>query len=184
MGLEEVVGDIEAAGKASAEAIVREAEQERGRLLSEARAKAGRLSGERLKEAERALIQLRARELSGAELEVKRLRLSMETELLEAAAAGARDRVARLTPAQDEALLRALLKRGEGPQYGIYSAKRNEAFLRTSTPLPYKGNIDCLGGLVLESADGTVRMDLTYDTILRDVVERDLWEIHKVLFPK
>ncbi len=184
MGLDEVVGDILAAGRATAEAAVKEAETERERMLSEAREKAHLLKEERLREAARSCAQARVRELAAAELEVKRARLAMERDLLEAAADGARRRVAALSPKEDEALLGIILQRTATPGYRIFSAPKSESYLRAAAPDRFAGTINCLGGLVLESPDGTVRMDFTYDTILRDTVDRMMRDIYGILFAR
>jgi len=184
MGLHEVVGDIEAAGRARAEAIMREAEEEKGRLLSDAKEKARQMMDEALREAGRQAAQIRVREMSGAELDVKRARLVMERDLLAAASEGARKKVAALPRSQDEELLLAILGKNGVPGYRIFSAKKNESFLRTRLEFTYAGNIDCLGGVLFESPDGSVRMDFTYDTILLEVVERTMRDIYEMLFPR
>jgi V/A-type H+-transporting ATPase subunit E len=184
MGLEEVAGEILAEGKARAESLVSEAARERERLLGEARLRAHEVQDQRMRQAAEEVAKLRVRKLASAELEVKRARLAMERDLLEAVARGARDRVAAMAPPEDELHLLAVLRRVQGPSMRLYSAPRNEAFLRRAASLQYAGNIDCLGGLVLESPDGTVRMDHTYDTILRDALERLTRELYGMLFAR
>jgi V/A-type H+-transporting ATPase subunit E len=182
MGLDEVVADIEAAAAADVEAILKEAGREREKLLSEAREKARQLTQERLAQAERQLAQARVRELAGAELEIKRARLAMERDHLAAAAEGARRKVSALPRSQDEELLQAILGKAGAPGFRIFSAPKNEAFLRTRLEFTYAGNIDCLGGVLFESPDATVRMDFTYDAILQEVVERLTKDIYDMLF--
>lgn len=184
MGLDEVVEDILAAGKARAGALLKEAATERERLLAEARERTRILRMARIKQAERAAAQTRVRELAAAELEVKRARLAMERDLMEAVSTRARERITALQPWEDEALLTALLATGECKGFRIFSAKKNEAFLRASSPLEYAGNIRCLGGLVLESPDGSVRMDYTYDTILREAADRMMRQLFGILFSR
>jgi len=182
MGLEEVIGDIDAASRADAEAILKEAEQERQRLLADANEKARRLMEESLGEAERQSAQIRVREMSGAELELKRARLAMERDILAAASEGARRKVSALPRPQDEELLLVILGKSGAAGFRIFSAPKNEDFLRTQLEYPYAGNIDCLGGILFESPDGSVRMDFTYDAILREVVERVTKDIYDILF--
>jgi len=184
MGLEEVVGDILAAGRSRTEALLGEARAERDRILSEAREKARLLKEARLREAVQAASQLRARELAAAELEVKRARLEMERALLDEVDARSRERVAALPQKEDEGLLAALFTRSAVPGYRLYSADQNEAFLRARSSVPYAGTVECLGGFVLESPDGTVRVDLTYDTLLREVGDRMMREIYDLLFSR
>jgi V/A-type H+-transporting ATPase subunit E len=184
MGLDEVVGDIEDAGRARAGATMKEADEEKGKLLSDAKEKARQMMDVALREAERQAAQIRVREMSGAELEVKRARLVMERDLLTAASEGASKKVAALPRSQDEGLLLAILGKNGVPGYRMFSAAKNEAFLRTRLEFTYAGNIDCLGGVLFESPDGSVRMDFTYDTILREVVERTMRDIYEIIFPR
>ncbi len=181
MGLEPVVEDILEAGKQRAASIVAEAQRERERALSEARARARAVIEARLAEAKRAEAQMRARELAAAELEVRRARLQMERELLQVAAEGARRRVEALSGRDDEALLENLLRKVP-PGYRVYSAPKSEAFLRGRLGPAYAGTVNCLGGLVAESPDGSVRMDLTYDAFLAAAVEGSMREVHRALF--
>ena len=53
---------------------------------------------------------------------------------------------------------------------------------RTLTSLRYGGHVDCIGGVVIESADGTVREDRTFETILRERSEKALPQIAAALF--
>jgi len=182
MGLDEVVAEIDAAAAADAGAVLKQAAQEKELLLAEAREKARSLTQERLAEAQRQLDRTRVREIAGAELEVKRARLSMERDILAAAAEGAARKVSALPQPQDEELLLAILKKAGAPGFRIFSARKNEAFLRTRLEYTYAGNIECLGGVLLESPDGSVRMDFTYEAIMRDVVERTTKDIYDLLF--
>ena len=176
--------DILAVGKAEAEAVLREAEKEKERLTSEAKEKAKAITEEIMRQVEKRVAQLRIQELASGELDSKRARLVMERELLEAATEQARVKLANIPKEQDEALLLAILKKHGAPGYRIYSAKKNEAFLRANSLLPYAGNIQCLGGILFESQDGHVREVFTYETILKDVVELSMREIARIMFSR
>jgi len=182
MGLEEVTEEILAAGRAAADSAVKEAESERARLLAEAQERARAITQEKLGQAEKRARQLRVQELAAAELEGKRARLVMEREMLEAAAEQARAMMASLPREQDERLLSDILRKHPAPGYRVFSAKRNETFLRALPSVEYGGNLNCLGGILYESSDGSVRMDFTYDTMLKDLVERNMKEIARLLF--
>ncbi|MEK6876839.1 MAG: V-type ATP synthase subunit E family protein, partial [Nanoarchaeota archaeon] len=41
---------------------------------------------------------------------------------------------------------------------------------------------DITGGLIAENADGTVRVDYSFDTMLQNVKENELQKISKILF--
>jgi V/A-type H+-transporting ATPase subunit E len=182
MGLDDVAEEILSAGRAAAGAVVREAEAEAARITAEAGERARSVVAEKLQQAERRARQMRVQELASSELEGKRARLVMERELLEAAAAQAREAIAALPRDQDERLLGRILAANPVSGYRVHSAQKNEAFLRAMPSVDYAGNVNCLGGILFESRDGTVRMDFTYDTMLRDLVERNMKEIARILF--
>jgi len=182
MGLDEMVADIEAAAAAEAGAILKEAAGERDKMLAEAGERARRMMEDRLAEAERLIAQIRLRESSGAELEVKRARLAMERELLTEASEAARQKISALPQAQDEELLQAILARNGVRGFRIFGAPKNEKYLRTRPEYTFAGSIGCLGGVLFESPDGLVRMDFTYDAILRELVERTTRDIYDMLF--
>ena len=182
MGLDEVAGEILAAGRAAADAVIKEAESEAARLTAEARERARLIREEKLEQAEKRARQLRVQELAAAELEGKRARLVMEREMLEAAAEQARAMMAALPKEQDERLLSEILAKYSAPGYRVFAAKKNEPFLRAMPSVEYGGNINRLGGILFESRDGSVRMDYTYDSMLRDMVERSMKEISRLLF--
>jgi V/A-type H+-transporting ATPase subunit E len=182
LGLDEVAEEILAAGRASAEAVLKEAEQQSAELTSEAREKARATGEEKFRQAEKRAYQLRVQELASAELEGKRARLVMEREILEAASEKGRSLLASIPRDQDERMLAEIIKKYASPGYRVFSAAKNESFLRSMPSVEYGGNVPCLGGILFESRDGSVRMDYTYDTMLHDLVERNMKEIARILF--
>jgi V/A-type H+-transporting ATPase subunit E len=48
--------------------------------------------------------------------------------------------------------------------------------------MPYGGHVDCIGGVVIETADSSIREDLTYDALLRERSEELLPMIAEILF--
>ncbi|MGQ0796359.1 MAG: hypothetical protein ACT4OI_00620 [Methanobacteriota archaeon] len=47
----------------------------------------------------------------------------------------------------------------------------------------YAGTIECAGGLLIESADGTRRVDLRFESLLRDVWHDSVKEVAEILWP-
>lgn len=45
-----------------------------------------------------------------------------------------------------------------------------------------RDELDCIGGFVIESEDGSRRIDLTYDTFLEDLWEDTVKEVANVLW--
>src|SRR2546422_499971 len=56
--------------------------------------------------------------------------------------------------------------------------------VRSAVGTSFGGTIDCVGGIVIESGDGTHRIDLRYETLLADVWRDSIREVAEVLWPR
>lgn len=182
MGLEIVVKDIMDAAQAEVARLNREADAEASLILEDARQNAKKIVGERLAKAEDDIRKMRQQETSSANLEVKRTLLNARKELLEDVYARAEKSIAAFSPEKNRELLKSIIEKNEASGKRIYSNAASENLVRELTSLEYAGNIDCLGGVVIENEDGTVRLDYTYDVILRSVSEQLLKQTSDILF--
>lgn len=182
MGLEAVLDRIRDTGKSEAAVIVAEARKERERLLEAARAEGKALRGRREAEARDQAERRRVQDLARGELDAKKLVLGAQEEVLRAV----RERVRqRLAASSDAAALRKLLAANadEWRAGRVYSNARDAATVRGVVGERFAGTNESLGGLVIESADGRTRLDLTYDSILDDLWEDVLKEVAQTLWP-
>lgn len=182
MGLEKVVEEVLASGRERRDGILAEADEEAGRLIEAARAEVDAYRAERQSETWARIKRMREQELQSAELELRRAELAMHRELLDRVEAEARDRLAALPRSRAEPLLRSLLARHAMPDGKVLSSPKDEPLVRALTSQRYAGHVGCIGGVVLESADGTVREDRTFETILRERTEASLPAIAGALF--
>jgi len=181
MTLTRVINEIIARGKAEAETIHRQSVEEKQRIMQDAKEKVEEYRTEKERETRNLIVRMRTQEISSAELEAKRMHLSMEKEILEMVYEEAKKKIASLPKEKDEALLEELLRAHGSPNSGVYCAKKNENFVR-SLGVQFAGAIVCIGGVVIESGDCTTRMDLTYDTFLKEVYEKNMKDIAQSLF--
>jgi len=183
MGLENLVKEIQSRGDEEAERIRREGKAEAERLLRDANAKRKSLVERSQVEASKAVARLKVQESSRVELENRRAHLMMEKEMLDLAIAKARHRLAGLSSEKDRDILRRLLTK-HGPKAPIViSNKKSEAVVKSLGPsLKYGGSIDCLGGLVLQTVDGSVRYDLRYETLLELAAQASMKQVVRTLF--
>ena len=182
MGLEIVVKDILDAAQAEVARLNREADAEASLILEDARQSAKKIVGERLAKAEDDIRKMRQQEISSANLEVKRTLLNARKELLEEVYAQAEKSIAAFSPEKNEELLKSIIEKNEAGGKRIYSNASSEEIVKKLSSLEYAGNIDCLGGVVIENEDGTVRLDYTYDVILKSVSEQLLKQTSDILF--
>lgn len=183
MGLEQVVDEILARGRAEAEDIRRATLAEREKILQEARAEGAKLLERREREGKEAAERLRIQALARAELESKKIVLSAQKELLDEVYAKVLDRLGQMEESRD--WLRALLQANaeEWRTGKVYCNARDADTVRSVVGANFGGTIDCVGGVLIESADGSHRTDLRFETLLADVWRDSIREVAELLWP-
>lgn len=182
MGLETVLKRIRGTGEAESASIVEEGRRERERLLAQARTEGEKLAPRRESEAHEQAERRRVQDLARAELDAKKTVLAAQEEVLTTVRTRVRDRLAGAS--NPEALRRLLAKHASEWRTGrVYANARDEASVRSVVGGSFGGSIDCLGGIVIESGDGTSRLDLTYDAILNDLWDDVIKEVAETLWP-
>lgn len=181
MALDAVVEDILATSKSKVAQINAETEQEVARILSEARERAAEIKSRKESEAKHDIEALARREISSANLELKRAELNVQKDLLEQVRTKFLDAVAKLPKDKNEALIKKLLEPYDLKDMKVYSSKRDQAFVSSLAP-NYGGTLDIVGGVVVESKDGSVRFDHSYETLARDIFNAKVKEVSKILF--
>ncbi len=184
MTLDSVIQAIQAKGKAEVDAILAEAQAERERSLVEVRAESDKALAEAEVRADGAADRKRVQDLARAELEARKLVLAAQKEVLDDVYQRALARLGNLK--ENPEFLRLLLKANEAEWRGggkVYSSARDEAAVKGLVGKAYAGHMDATGGLIIESADGSRRVDLRYESILRDVWNDSVREVAEVLWP-
>lgn len=188
MGLENVVEDILKSARDEVSAIAAEQDAEVTSIIEEAKRRGERITGEKVASAEHEIERIHKQEISSANLEVKRMMLNARKEILDETYRRALKRIRELDRA---ALLRPLVRAYSGDATRVYSNKTDQPTVERLcdelleaqlTELEYADNIDCIGGIVLENKDGTVRLDYTFDTIMDEVSEQSMKQISGILF--
>ncbi|MBE0521915.1 MAG: V-type ATP synthase subunit E [Candidatus Methanoperedenaceae archaeon] len=182
MGLEAIVEEIKARGKAEANKISKEAKKEASQIIADAQSRAEKIK-ETKKEAVAADIQrLKQQELSSANLEVKRALLNARKEILDIVYEKAVEAIRNFPAEKNEELLKAIIEKNEAGNSKVYSRSEDKAVVNKLTKLKYAGEIDCIGGVVIENEDGRVYLDFKYDTILKETSEQSLKQVSDILF--
>src|SRR2546425_4076595 len=184
MTLENAVEAILEQGKAEANRVLEEARNERQRMLSEVSAEAAKALAETERAAHVEAERKRVQELARAELESRKIVLAAQKEALDRVYDGALERLGRLSG--NAGILRSLLKADESEWRSGgkgYCSKRDEAVVREIVGDSFARTVECSGGGVIETADGTRRVDLRYETLLRDVLDDAVKEVAETLWP-
>jgi len=182
MGLEIVVKDIQEGARAEASRIKAEGDAKASEILNEAKEIQKKMLGDSLAKAEEDLQSLHQQVISSANLEVKRITLNKRKELLDTVYKQTIEKIKSMPASKKEELLKHILNKHEASGARVYSSKDSEQIVKKLTSLNYAGNIDSIGGVVLDNEDGTVRLDFTYDSILENVYEHSLKQISDILY--
>jgi V/A-type H+-transporting ATPase subunit E len=182
--LDAVIQAIQARGKAEVDQILAEARAERERMLSDVRIESDKGLSDAEARAREAAERRRVQDFARAELEARKIVLAAQKEDLDEVYQRALARLSNLK--ENPGFLRMLLKANEAEwKTGgkVYSNARDEAIVRGMVGKAYAGHIETSGGLIIESADGSRRVDLRYESILQDVWNDSVREVAEILWP-
>ncbi len=191
MSLDTVVEDISNEAHARAENLCEDGEARAEEIISAAEDDAEELLAEAQQEVDREIEQRREQRRSSAKLEAKQERLEARRDVLSEVRTAVEDELASLGGETREKLTRALLGDASsefenGDAVRVYGAADDEVLLESILEeyynYEYAGEVDCLGGVVLESDQSRVRVNNTFDSVLEDVWEENLQEISTRLF--
>ena len=183
MGLETVIDQVLDRGRTEADEIRNAAGTDRQRLLQDERAEGAKLISAREQEARVAAERARIQDLARAELESKKTVLAAQKEILDAVYAKALQGLATM-PNRD-ALLRAVLTAhaSEWRSGRMFASPRDADTVRAVVGSNFAGTIESVGGVVIESADGTRRTDLRFEALFADVWRDSIREVAEILWP-
>ncbi len=187
MPLEVILEEINRKGEEIVRKIREEAEKEIERIKAEAQEEAKRIIEKAKEEATKEAEALRKQEISSVNLEMKRLMLNKQKEIVENVFELLKQRLAEMDDETKKKVLKALISRNAQDGMKIYSKKEDEGIVKEiikelGVKVEYAGNVDCIGGVILEDPSGDVRINLTFDELMSQVYEQKLSDVSKILF--
>ena len=182
MGLEKVIEKIQKEGTEKVTAIINDAEKQAAEMLQTKQKMLEELSAKKKQELEKQIEALKTQEASSIEIEVKKIRLNAEKDMLNTTY---KESLQALSALPHQKIISSLLKKvdKELPKAAIiYSNKRDESLIRSQTKITYGESIETLGGIIVENKEKTLQLDYRYETIADIVWDRSLKEIAGKLF--
>jgi V/A-type H+-transporting ATPase subunit E len=184
MGLEKLVEDILLKGDERAQEIIRQGETERDEQVRAADEQIGQAREKAEKRTEAQIAQMEQHELSSAELESRKTLLAAQREVMEDLKERSLAELANYPEDRRLKLYNSLFAKAKGilGECIVHSNKADGALLRPPAGIVKGSEIDCAGGLVFESKDGSVRLDYRFETLLEEVWNKKMNEIYSQLF--
>ena len=182
--MNKVVEDILRKGEERRRETISQGEKERDEqvLLANKKIEENRTKAEKRSEA--SIAQLDQQEISSAELEMQRMLLSAQRKVMEELREQVLSELARY-PVDKRKRMYAKLAMKAKKELGecyIYSNKDDKALLQLPPGVTIGGVLECIGGLVFESEDRSVRLDFRFESMLDEVWSKKMKEIHSKLF--
>ncbi|MEI6293750.1 MAG: V-type ATP synthase subunit E family protein [Methanomicrobiales archaeon] len=191
MGLEAVVGDIRAKGQKEADAIREETKAEVNGILNASQVQAEKVKLAVEETVSKQVKHIESQELSAANLVVKRERLNTQKALLDEVYQSALDSVQKLPDSFHREAIKSLLSdaKKQIPEGIVHCNARDMKVLKEliAQENVFKGysvgnEVEIEGGVMVESKDGSLQLDLSYRTFLNQVWETGLKDASDILF--
>lgn len=184
MGLEVVVNEIIAEGRKEAAAIEKVGLEEAKALLEEARTKADKILSERKAQAERETERIQIQETARAEFEAKKKVLVAKRALWDRLRADALSSFGNLPDDARGRILKTLLAQAskEIPEGTVHVRAADVSLVQGASAHTVVGDLDAVGGLVVEDATGSVSLDHRFESLLADIWPTVLKEESAKLF--
>lgn len=184
MSLEKVSDEIVLEAKKEAEKIKDEARREAERIILSAKNTIEEKRKQAEAETEGIIDAMMKKELSSAKLEEKRLVLDAKKAAIEKTYAGMDKTVAGMDRKAKEKIYSALIQKARReiePAYICASGEDADMVKKIAEGMQVLKE-SMLGGLVFESADKKVRLDMSFDSALAGVKSGEIKETSKILF--
>lgn len=182
MGLEQLKKEILDKAQREAAAMVREAEREADSILAGAKMKAREYEKEAEVKHTTLLEDIEKGELANARFEARKLLLDEKKTFIEQAFTEVEKALAVLPEKKREALIMDFLSQAKKEiQVRCVYANAKDRKLVEKSGFLFKER-DLLGGIIAETMDGTISVDLSFEEMLRQLKEHKLQEIAQRLF--
>ncbi len=190
MSLDALAKDIGEAAKAEAKAIASDASAEADRIAAEAQSAVDEYRAKAVAKAEREADQVRTETVASARQANQKEVLIARREELDATWETLKSEVAKPGMAGRKDLLNALVKEASaaakaagGAKMLLRPASIDRAVLeKAGSAFTIGEDIDAIGGFMLESADGAVSLDHTFDSRLDAAWQASLGDVDGILF--
>jgi V/A-type H+-transporting ATPase subunit E len=191
MSLEQVVDDITNEARNRAEEIRADAEEDAEAIIADAEEDAEAIKAERAAEVEDRIDQEREQAVSSANLEAKQARLEARRDVLADVREAVEEALIELSGERRESLTRSLIDNAatefaDDATVSVYGRHDDQALIEEILTdydgFSVAGEVDCLGGVVVESDSSRVRVNNTFDSVLDTVWDENLKELSDHLF--
>jgi len=126
MGLDAIVEEIKAKGKAEASKINQETSLEVSKIIADARASADKIKAAKQEAVKKEIERIKQQELSSANLEVKKAKLNARKGILDAVYEDAKEKISNLPAEKNQKILKSIIEKNQSGNNKIYSRGKDQ----------------------------------------------------------
>ncbi len=185
MSLDEVAKKVIEKGKRESNIIIKQGGQETLQIINKAETEAKALVTQAREKAEKQIKLNKEQEVSSADVEGRRDRLTAEKEILDKVKEKTFQSLIAASTPKKEQIINGLIKQAVQiiPSGSVYSNEEDSvAVKRLASQYQFAGTIKCSGGMIIESSDRTQRLNLTYEMLLEELWAERIGEVADMLF--
>lgn len=184
MSLENVIKEINNSTTVKSNQILQEGRIEAKRILDQTRDKIQKSRKKTEKKTAEIVSSIERTEIASLKLSMKKQLLNSKKDVVDSLFAQAKKELTKMPVKQKEKILKKLLHKGKEEVHAkyFYCNPKDKGMVSRLSGLKFKGNIDCIGGFVLENSEGTICSDQTFDLILEKVKEKNISQISSRVF--
>jgi V/A-type H+/Na+-transporting ATPase subunit E len=180
MGLEAVKNEIIEQARKKGSSLIAEAKQESEKTISESKVKASEQEKKIKNQTDLTLKNLEKQDKATIDLEENKSVMEAKKDITYIVIETVMDKINSFDDSKKDKLIKKLLLRAKKDiRIGtIYCNKKDMKLLKDYEVKENK----MIGGFIAETDDETVRVDYSFDSLLRSVIDKEVQEINKILF--
>lgn len=185
MALENVIDEIISQAERQKQEIIDQGKQEAKKILGEATNKATEQSKHFNEETRKILVETKKMEISALNIQLHKMFLEAKKNILDELYKQVIEKIDRLDSTERKELIQKLVEKAKKELHDakyVYCNKRDKEIVSSIKSLKFNGVIDCLGGVVAENEDESIKVNCTFDVFLQNVKEAYLNEVSKRIF--
>ncbi len=185
MSLENVVNEIISQAEKQRQEIVDQGRQEAKKIVDEATKKAREQTKQFEEETKKLANETKRMELSALNIHLQKMFLEAKKGMLDELYRHVVEKIEKLDASERKELIQRLVEKSkkELPDAKfVYCNSRDKEIVSGIKSLKFNGVVDCLGGIVVENGEKSVKVNYTFDVILKNVKEAYLNEVAKRVF--
>lgn len=185
MGLDNVIDEIISQAKRSREEIISTAKLQAKKIVDEVIEKADDYSKNSRGKTQGLIDESKRMEISSLNIHLHKTILETKRDIIDEIYNRFKEKLNNLEASERKKILQKLLEKAEKelPEAKFfYCNNKDRGLLSNIKDLQFKSIIDCSGGLILETGDGRVRVNYTFEQLFENLKESYLNEVAKRVF--